>query len=168
MRRTIENLREAAGLSQSKLAQEAGLSRNFVSKLENNKRRLTFSAARKIGEVLNEDPFELQKNHIVQSLDEVFDRLEYRKEKGFHLKTETENLLTAFRLINFLVDTIYSGIQDTTFPEAYPTKESIQERSNKVWGNGHEMLGNYLDKFLEATQRYVERYHMMKNSNVSQ
>jgi len=168
MKKTIEGLRKAAGLNQTELAKKAGMSGNFISKLENNKRRLTFSAARKIGEVLNEDPFVLQKTHTVQSLEEVFDRLEYRKEKGFHLKTETENLLTAFRLINFLVDTIYTGIQDTTFPEANPTKESVQERSNEVWENGHEILGNYLDKFLEATQWYVERYHMMKNSNGSQ
>lgn len=168
MRKTIKNLREAAGLSQIQLAQKAGLSRNFVSKLENNKRRITFSVAKKIGGALNEDPYEIQRKHLVQSLDNICDKLEYKQNReNFDLIKDTEDILTLWRLFYFLVFTIAKTPQ-TESPAVENNEESLRKIRN-TWAGAESILrdygqrindisGEYIRLFLEAMDKYRTGY----------
>ena len=57
--RAIRELREASGLSQEALAEEAGLHRTYISLVERGKRNITVDALSQIAEALNVYPSRL-------------------------------------------------------------------------------------------------------------
>ena len=51
--------RERSGLSQERLAKESGVSRTYISSVEQGTSRLTLKMAQKFSEILHVDPYEL-------------------------------------------------------------------------------------------------------------